>query len=540
MAEQQSESFVWWKHGVIYHIYPQSYKDSTGNGTGDLQGIIQKLGYLKELGVDAVWLSPVYASPLIDGGYDISDYYSINTLYGTIEDFKELLDKAHICHIRIIIDIVLNHTSDRHPWFQQSSSSADNPMRGWYIWHKNNGGKKPNNWKTNFGKYAWTLDEQTNEFYYHSFFHEQPDLNWRNQEVKQEMFEMIRYWFDMGVDGIRLDVINLLFKDKHFRNNPACAFFSNAKVYNRNQPELYLLLKELRLLIDEYKNKVSVGEIYTPPPGNSALVNSFLGDGTDMLHLSFDFSIVFSRFNAKQYHKVITNYYQSIPEKAWPCFFISNHDIGRNLKRYFLSCYKYKKAKVLAALLLTLKGTPFIYYGDEIGMENTSLKRHELKDRYGKMFYPFYKGRDKMRTPMQWDNSPYAGFSKVQSWLPVNPNYNNTNVEVEKENPDSIYNLFKQLIAIRKEQDALSKGDIRFIHNGMNNRLLYERYTDKETILVMLNFSFRKQKTGKLTLDENYEVLFSSTNRQLVRIEGKGISLNPFEIFIVKTKEDRN
>lgn len=433
------------------------------------------------------------------------------------------------------MDMVLNHTSSRHPWFKLSSSSLNNSKRDWYIWHKNIEGKKPNNWRTNFGKSAWTLDEKTNEYYYHSFFNVQPDLNWRHPEVKQAMFEMIKYWLDMGIDGIRFDVINLLFKDEHFQNNPVYNLLSNKKVYNRNQPELYQLLKELRLLLDEYKDKVSIGEIYTPPPGNSTLVNSFLGDGTDMLHLSFDFSFVFSFFKAKRYYKIITNYYQSIPDKGWPCFFISNHDIGRNLKRYFLPCYKSGKAKVLAALLLTLKGTPFIYYGDEIGMENTPpLKRCELRDRYGKMFYPFYKGRDKMRTPMQWDGSEYAGFSKVLPWLPVNRDYNNVNVEAEKEKPDSIYLLIKQLIEIRAQHEALYKGDIGFINNGANNLLLYQRYTNKEKILVMLNFSFMKRKTEKLIFGENYKILFTNTNRKTVQMEEESLTLYPFEIFIAQ------
>lgn len=535
---EQEESFVWWKHGIIYHIYPQSFYDTNADGTGDLQGIIQKLDYLKELGIDAIWLSPIYKSPLIDGGYDISDFYSINPVYGTMQDFRELLEKAHSYQIKVIMDIVLNHTSSRHPWFKLSSSSKDNSKRNWYIWHDNLNEKKPNNWRTNFWKTAWTLDKVTNEYYYHSFFQEQPDLNWRNPEVKKAMFEMIKFWLDLGIDGIRLDVINLIFKDKSLRNNSILHLLSGKKAYNRNQPEVYKLLKDLRILLSQYKDKASIGEIYAPPPGNSSLVNSFLGNGENMLHLAFDFSLVFSPFNAKQYYKIIRNYYQSLPDKSWPCFFISNHDIGRNLKRYFFSRYKFNKAKVLAAMLLTLKGSPFIYYGDEIGMENTPLKRKNLRDRYGKMFYPFYKGRDKMRTPMQWNSDEYGGFSETSPWLPVNSNYQYVNVEKEKENPDSLYNLFEQLIKIRKQHKALHMGDIKFINSGNNNLLLYMRYTNDEKIMVILNFSFIRRKTQKLTLGRNYDILFSNDNRKPNQIGTERLTLNPFEIIIIKINAD--
>ncbi len=404
------KQYCWWKHEVIYHIYPQSFNDTDNDGTGDLKGIIRKLDYLWELGVGAVWLSPIYDSPLIDGDYDIKDYLSVNPVYGNMDDFKNLVYFAHKKGIKIIMDMVLNHTSVKHPWFIESCSSKDSAKRDWYIWHPGKNGKKPNNWITNFAQSAWTFHKETGEYYFHSFFHDQADLNWHNPEVKKVMSGIMEFWLDMGIDGFRFDVINMIYKQQEFENiHLLNQFFSNKNSPNRNQPPVYGLLKKIRYLLNSYPDKVSIGEIYTPPPGNSELVNSYVGDGSGMLHLAFDFSLIFTRFGARRFYKTIKKYYSSLPETAWPCFVISNHDLGRNIKPRFCIKNRYEKAKVLAAMLLTLKGTPFIYYGDEIGMENNhSIPRNELRDRYGKLFYPFYKGRDKARTPMQWNGNKHA------------------------------------------------------------------------------------------------------------------------------------
>ncbi len=315
----------WWKHAVVYHIYPNSFKDSNNDGIGDIPGIIKKLDYLSELGVDAIWLSPVYSSPMVDMGYDIADYKNIDEHYGTMDDFKKLLNEVHKRGIRIIMDLVLNHTSDLHPWFLESRSSVTNPKRNWYIWRPpkdNIKGRKPNNWKTNFGKKAWRYDHKTKEYYYHSFFWQQPDLNWRNPEVKKALFDIMRHWLDLGIDGFRLDVINLLYKDRELRDNEI-GLLKKTKIYNRNQPEVYDLLRDFRKLLDSYPEKTSVGEIYVPPPGNTDLAVSFLGNGTDMLHLVFDFSLIFTLWKASSYYKIITNYYEKIPATGWPSFFLS-------------------------------------------------------------------------------------------------------------------------------------------------------------------------------------------------------------------------
>ena len=529
---QNNNSFIWWKNGIIYHIYPQSFNDSNNDGWGDLQGIIQKLDYLKDLGIDAIWLSPVYESPLIDGGYDISDYCKIHKNYGTMNDFCELLYEAHSRNIRIIMDLVLNHTSDQHEWFKESRSSKNNPKRDWYIWRPPRKGKKPNNWRTNFGKSAWHFDSTTREYYNHSFFWQQPCLNWRNHEMRKAIFDVVTFWLDMGIDGFRLDVINLLFKDKKLHNESIRSLISNKKVYSRNQPEVYKMLKEFRSLLDKYPEKMSVGEIYTPPPGDHRLVASFLGNGLDMLHMAFDFSLVFAFFKSSNYYKIIHRYYSHIPQQAWACFFFSNHDVGRSVKRRNFICNKYKKAKLHALLLLTLKGTPFIYYGDEIGMENTKIPKHKMHDLYGKFFYPFYKGRDGARTPMQWNNTTNAGFSTNTPFLPVNDNYLNINVAAECEDENSVLSIYKKIISLRRQYQALQTGEIEFLNKGKKNVLAYFRYDDNNRFLILLNFGFRKKRL-KISDLQNTTVMFSTHQTQKVSIKDTVVLL-PYEGLILK------
>ena len=439
----------WWKHAVFYHIYPKSFQDSNGDGIGDIRGVINRLDYLAALGVDAVWLSPVYRSPMVDGGYDISDYCDIDPVFGTPDDFKELLKQAHDKGIRVMMDLVMNHTSDQHPWFVESRSSVDNPKRDWYIWHAGRNGKAPNNWRTNFLEQAWRRDSVTGQFYYHSFFREQPDLNWRNEDMKRAFFGNIRFWLDMGVDGFRLDVVNMIVKDSLLHNNP---LLSRTKVYNRNQPETYSILREFRALLDEYSDKTSVGEIYVIPPGNPKLAASFLGAGDDMLHMAFDFSLLFCTWNAQKYYRAIQSYYDALPPSGWACFAFSNHDMGRSLNRFGWERHVPEKAKLLAVMLLTLKGTPFIYYGDELGMTNAHIRRSQIRDRYGKMIWPFYKGRDQGRTPMQWNDETGGGFTSGEPWLPLHKDFRKVNVHTETNDETCVERLSP--IDCFKESDA--------------------------------------------------------------------------------------
>jgi len=347
----------WWKQAVFYHIYPKSFQDTDGDGIGDIRGVISRLDYLATLGIDAVWLSPVYRSPMVDGGYDISDYCDIDPVFGTLDDFRELLKQAHDKGIRIIMDLVMNHTSDWHPWFAASRSSVDNPKRDWYIWNEGRNGKSPNNWRTNFLERAWRRDAVTEQFYYHSFFREQPDLNWRNEDMKQAFFENIRFWLDMGVDGFRLDVINMIMKDNLLRNN---SLSNRSKVYNRNQPETYGIVREFRTLLNEYAGTTSVGEIYVLPPGDPKLAASFLGNGSDMLHLAFDFSLLFCTWNARQYYRTIQSYYDALPPAGWACFAFSNHDVGRSLNRFYRVHHALEKAKLIAVLLMTERNAVYL------------------------------------------------------------------------------------------------------------------------------------------------------------------------------------
>jgi len=424
------EHRIWWKHGVIYHIYPRSFQDSNGDGIGDIRGIIRRIGYLKELGIDGIWISPMYQSPMVDFGYDVSDYRSIDPVFGTMEEFTELLKVAHESGIRVILDVVLNHTSDRHPWFIASSSSVTNPKRKWYIWKEGIAGSPPNNWKSAAGGSAWTFDEKTKQFYLHSFFREQPDLNWRNDEVQEAVFEEMKFWLDLGVDGFRLDVINLVVKDKKFRNNPAFlgihAFQKH--VYTRNRKRSITLVTRIRQLLDRYDSRVSIGEIYAPPPGDPRNAARYQAKGHNGLHLTFDFSLIFTRWNAHAYFRCIRNWYECIPAGGWPCHVQSNHDLLRNIDRLPWRTYREQKAKVAATLLLTLKGTPFIYYGEEIGMHNARIPRSRIQDPLGKRYWPLFAGRDQARTPMQWTGDPGGGFTEGEPWLPLSKDTASRNV----------------------------------------------------------------------------------------------------------------
>jgi alpha-glucosidase len=490
MKSKQPESWIWWKHGVIYHIYPRSFMDANGDGVGDLLGIIDKLDYLAGLGIDAIWLSPVYLSPMVDFGYDVADYREIDPIYGSINEFKALITKAHDLDIRIISDMILNHTSDQHPWFRESSSSIDNPKRDWYIWKDGDKDGPPNNWSAMSGGSAWQVDALTGQYYFHSFYKEQPDLNWRNSELSAAFFEEIKFWLELGVDGFRLDVINLIIKDDQFRDNPyflGIPLFQK-HLYTRNQPYSHHVIRELRKLIDQYPERLLVGEIYTLPPGDSKLVSRYLDHG-EGLHMAFDFSLIFSNWNAYSYYKRLTRWYRHIPTDSWPCNVFSNHDLLRNINRIPWRMYQEEKAKVTAALLLTIKGTPFIYYGEEIGMRNTRINYKQIHDPFGKRYWPFFSGRDKARTPMQWNSCVNAGFTKGVPWLPVNDDAKIRNLENQAKEPTSLFSLYQKLIHIRCEHIALQQGNWTPILNGQNGILSYSRGHSHETIIVILNFT---------------------------------------------------
>lgn len=522
---------IWWKHGVIYQIYPRSFKDSNNDGIGDINGIIQSLDYLQELGIDGIWLSPIYRSPMYDFGYDVSDYCDIDPVFGTMRDFKRLVKEAGKRNIAIIMDMVFNHTSHVHPWFLESRSSKDNPKRDWYIWHPGKNGRVPNNWMGAFGGRAWEWDLFTQEYYLHLFTKEQPDLNWRNPNVKKAMFDVLRFWLDTGVKGFRFDVINLLVKDKLFRDNPYKLRFTNPRKhdqqlhkYDRNQPETHEIIKEMRVFFDSYGDIMSVGEIYLDEGIKDPWLPAHYLGNNDELHLSFNFSTIFTRFKYNEFKHILSEWYTAIGNRGWPCHVLSNHDQSRAMTR--LANNDPLKAKLLAVLLLTQKGTPFVYYGEEIGMVDGKISRKDIQDPLGKKYWPFHSGRDKARTPMQWDATKYAGFSTVKPWLPVNPDSYTNNVAAQLADANSILYFYKELLALRKSHSALYAGEIEFI-DSPDDVLLYKRMYRNAMFIIALNFSSAKKE---ISIGTTFKVLLSSTKKQYA--DSLHIVLDPFEAMI--------
>jgi alpha-glucosidase len=476
----------WWQTGVIYQIYPRSFQDSNGDGVGDLRGIMRRLPYLAELGVDAIWISPIFVSPMADFGYDIADYTGIDPLFGTLEDFDDLVAKVHQLGLKIILDLVPNHTSDRHPWFIESRSSRKNPKRDWYIWRDPapNGGP-PNNWLSEFGGGAWEYDAATRQYYYHAFLAAQPDLNWRNGEVRAAMYDVMRFWLRRGVDGFRVDVIWHLIKDDQFRNNPLNPEFRPGDpphhavipLYTADRPEVHEVIAGMRRVVNEFADRVLIGEIYLPV---ERLV-SYYGRDLSGVHLPFNFTLLGAAWNARQLAKLIEEYEAALPHAGWPNWVLGNHDKPRLASRIGRD-----QARVAAMLLLTLRGTPTIYYGDEIGMEQVPIAPQEVRDPFEIRVPGQGLGRDGCRTPMQWDDTPHAGFSSTKPWLPLAANAVVENVARQQADAHSIYHLYRKLVALRKSRPALQFGSYRpLVASG--DLLLYVREVAAGAIFVALN-----------------------------------------------------
>lgn len=513
----------WWKEAVIYQIYPRSFKDSNGDGIGDLRGVIEKLDYLAgspdSLGIDAIWLSPVYPSPMFDFGYDISNYEDIDPTFGDLNTFKELLREAHARGIRIIMDLVVNHTSHLHPWFLDSRSSKNSPKRDWYIWKDSVDGRPPNNWLGTFGGLAWEFDKRTGQYYYHSFLKEQPDLNWRNPEVEEAVFQMIRFWLDLGVDGFRLDVVNLYVKDAFFRNNESYfmkgprPFDKQVHVYDRDRPEMHGILRRLRKLLDSYPDKrMAVGEVMQDFPGNVFLPATYCGRN-DELHLAFNFMFLFSSWEAKSFYQIIKDFESALGDDNWPNYTLSNHDFPRHISRYAKKKETLPRAKVAAAMLLTLKGTPFLYYGEEIGMERQKVPRKRIQDPVGKKYWPFHPGRDPERIPMPWDDSENSGFSIGEPWLPIYEEFEEVNVQNQVQDNSSLFHVYKRLLELRKQRKSLRRGNQK-IHLSENQKVLfYKRKEGKEETYIFLNFTNESVETIYPRKWELNRILFSSAPR---------------------------
>jgi alpha-glucosidase len=493
----------WISTTTIYQIYPRSFFDSNADGIGDLQGIIQKLDYIQALGFETIWISPFYTSPQVDFGYDIADYKNIAPEYGTMEDAIQLIAECHKRNLKIVLDMVMNHTSDQHPWFLESKQNKTNAKADWYIWKD-----KPNNWKSIVGPKGWQYCKERNQYFFTSFLPFQPDLNYRNETVKQTMFDICRFWLQKGVDGFRLDIFNCIIKEKEFKNNP----FSLTHIipseeypggnfqyrkYTLNQDENFVLAKELRAVIDEFNPlRLLLGEVF----GTHEKKKQFLGNH-DGLHLVFLFDILYFKFNASFFRKKIAEFEQEYPIPFLPTIVFSNHDQFRSIKRVDNSV---EKAKILAFLKFTMRAVPTIYYGEEIGMQNSIIPIKDAQDTLAKTFswvpqfianiLPIPINRDACRTPMQWNATSNAGFSDAQkTWLPIHQHFETCNVETLQQDENSIYYVYQMLLKIRKENKELHLGNIRLIDVENNKILAYERSVESSKMLIIINFSKKEQ-----------------------------------------------
>lgn len=518
----------WYHKTSIYQVYPRSYCDSNGDGIGDIQGIIQKLDHIHDLGFETIWSSPFFSSPQADFGYDISDFMGVSPEFGTMDDALQLIEEIHRRGMSIVFDLVLNHTSDEHPWFKESRSSRDNPKADWYLWRD-----KPNNWNSMTGGSGWHYAPERRQYYWCSFLPFQPDLNWRNPEVKQTMFDIARFWLGKGVDGFRLDIFNTIYKDGEFRNNPfmfklaptpddPSGYFQKA-MYSQDQPESFELAKEFRQVCEEFGEKLTVGEIQA----KREIVRKFAGEGkNDGLTLAFDFEMLDFKFTAEYFRRLISDIEKHFHPPFMPVYVFSNLDKRRSIHRLGDDV---RKAKLLHMLQLTVRGVPCMYYGEEIGMTNLPLPFNTALDPipHKYKYLPRFifdnilnvtVNRDEVRTPMQWDGTKNAGFSSAEkTWLPVHPNYVHVNVESESKDGKSLLNTIKSLMKFRRENPAMREGSFEFLEGLPVGVLGYVRKMEKQTLLVLLNFD-EKAKDVNLKFEE-------AVYRLTVRDEAQGNSL---------------
>ncbi len=486
-------SAAWWERSVIYQIYPRSFQDSDGDGVGDLKGIERRLDYLVDLGVDAIWISPIYPSPMADFGYDVANYCDIDPRFGTLADFDDLLARAHTRHLKVILDFVPNHSSDRHPWFVESRGSRENPKRDWYIWRDPApGGGPPNNWISDFGGSAWQWDEVSSQYYYHAFLKEQPDLNWRNTDVQRAMYDALRFWFSRGVDGFRIDVLWHLIKAAGFPDNPENpAYRAGAgemhrvlQVHSTDQPEVHAIAGEMRRIADLYGGRLLIGEIYLPVER----LMHYYGRDIAGVHLPFNFQLIEASWQARGLATIIAAYEAALPAGSWPNWVLGNHDRARIADRLGED-----QARVAAMLLLTLRGTPTLYYGDELGIGHVAIAPTQVQDPRELREPGLGLGRDPARTPMPWDASPNAGFTPGTPWLPLNADWQERNVARQARTPGSALALYRRLLELRRLHPVLALGDIALIE-GKGNVLAYARRSGDERLLIGLNLGDTPQE----------------------------------------------
>lgn len=537
---EDAEGHAWWQHAVFYEVYPRSFADSNNDGIGDLKGITSKLDYLKDLGINAIWITPCFPSPQVDFGYDVSDYEAIDPMYGTMADFDKLVAEGKKRNIRVILDFVVNHTSDKHKWFIDSESSKTADKRNWYIWRDGKGpGQPPNNWVSIFGTAAWTYDPKTEQYYYHYFYPQQPDLNWRNPAVEKAMLDVTRFWYERGVAGFRLDAVDTLYEDPTLTDNPILPGTdkfgrpNTDERYNKKLPEVHDAMRKLRSIADEY-GSVLIGETWT---SNVDELKDYYGAKHDELQMPMDLMMTgFKGLSADEYRKHIAAVNAA---GQWPTYVITNHDITRSYTRYGDGKHNDEIAKMMAALYLTQRGSAILYYGEEIGMENNDPTRKEdVKDPEGILGWPKEIGRDGERTPMQWNGSANAGFSKKKPWLPVPASYKTHNVADEMKDANSVLSFYRQLLALRHREPALLDGDYVSLDDGDPNMLIYARRYKDEAILVVLNMSPSEQK-ARFDLSPlgfsgaKLNILLTSVRKPLTGMANE-LPIEPYGVVIAK------
>ena len=529
---------AWWQAGVIYQIYPRSFQDSNGDGSGDLAGIAARLDYLVKLGVDAVWISPVYPSPMADFGYDVSDYRGIDPRFGTLADFDAMLAAAHARNLKVILDYVPNHSSDRHAWFVQSRSGRDDPKRDWYVWRDGKpGGEPPSNWLSEFGGPAWTRDETTDQYYYHAYLPSQPDLNWRNPQVRKAMLEVLRFWLDRGVDGFRVDAVHHLFEDEALRDNPPSPDWRPGmsparrvvRVHTMDQPEVQDAVAAMRRVADAYGGRVLIGEAYLPIPRMMAYYGRPDAPG---FQLPFNFHLLSTPWIPVAIATLIGQYEAALPPDAWPNWVLGNHDRSRLASRIGPA-----QARVAAILLLTLRGTPTIYQGEEIGMVDVPIPPALVQDPWERNVPGLGLGRDPVRTPMPWQDGPKGGFTTGEPWLPLGPAGTGITVTEQERDPHSLLALYRALLRLRRTEPALSVGSIGNVH-ASGSVLSYQRQLGGRTLLVALNLGNERQEC--MLHGASGRILLSSTlDGQVGRHVSDLLHLGPNEGVVV-TLEGRS
>lgn len=498
------DQVTWWRGGVIYQIYPRSLMDSNGDGVGDLQGIIAKLDYIASLNVDAIWISPFFKSPMKDFGYDISDYLEIDPLFGTMADFDQLIEKAHQLNIKVVIDQVLSHTSDQHHWFEQSRQSRDNDKADWYVWaDPKDDGSAPNNWLAIFGGCAWEWEPRRQQYYLHNFLKSQPDVNFHCPQVRQAVLDNVEFWLKKGVDGFRLDAITFCYHDEQLRDNPAKPkdkrqgrgfsednpYAYQYHYYNNTRPQTVGFIEELRALINRYPGAVTLGEVSSE---DSLATMAEYTQGDDRLHMAYSFELLTDDFSAAYIRQTVEELEASIGD-GWPCWAIGNHDVKRVASRWGKDSVNPTMVKMLNAMLFSLRGSVCSYQGEELGLTEAPIEFSQLQDPFGIAFWPMFKGRDGCRTPMPWvKGAPNAGFSDATPWLPIDPLHNNSAVDVQEADQDSILNSYRHFLLWRKQQNILIEGDIQFIDSHADV-LAFIRSKDQQRMLVLFNLSAAQQ-----------------------------------------------